>query len=415
MPMDTAAPPAAGLTLLTRYVLEDRVGGEEDAPVWRGTDSRLRRAVSVLLLSGDDPRSALVRAGAQRAAAFADRRALPVLDFGDDTSTGLLAVVSDWVPAMGFGDYLAARGADLLAPHEAADVALEVARCLASAHAVGLTHGRLHPNSLLVTDSGEIRLRGLGIAGALAADGGGGEPVAAAVQADVQGVGAILYAGLTGRWPGPALDNLPAASRLASGALPWPSRVVADVPPALDDIAARTVLSCALPKARAPLLDMQAVAVALTAANSTRPVAAPRPTRNGPNIWWRSVGVVLAVLATVGIAVLGVSLASGPVTKTVTGPDAAAESQGLGLTGLPTESADVNVKPAVDEPIPVVAIQDLDPYGADKRENAALVPLAIDSKPATAWTTLRYGRADMSGKPGVGLLLDLGAPDRCPR
>ena len=160
-----------------------------------------------------------------------------------------MAVVSDWVPAMGFGDYLAARGADLLAPHEAADVALEVARCLASAHAVGLTHGRLHPNSLLVTDSGEIRLRGLGIAGALAADGGGGEPVAAAVQADVQGVGAILYAGLTGRWPGPALDNLPAASRLASGALPWPSRVVADVPPALDDIAARTVLSCALPKA----------------------------------------------------------------------------------------------------------------------------------------------------------------------
>jgi putative peptidoglycan lipid II flippase len=59
---------------------------------------------------------------------------------------------------------------------------------------------------------------------------------------------------------------------------------------------------------------------------------------------------------------------------------------------------------------PIVSARDFDPYGDTQKENPQLAPLAIDGKVGTAWTTVRYRQADMSGKPGVGMLLDLGAP-----
>jgi putative peptidoglycan lipid II flippase len=63
-----------------------------------------------------------------------------------------------------------------------------------------------------------------------------------------------------------------------------------------------------------------------------------------------------------------------------------------------------------DQVLPIVSVTDFDPFGNSKQENPQLVPLAVDSDPATAWLTVHYKAADMSGKPGVGLLVDLGAP-----
>ncbi len=406
IPMDVAASAlAAGDTVLSRYVLEDRVGGTTDTPVWRGTDSRLRRAVAIRVLRRDDPRAAAVRRQAQQAAAFTDRRAVPVLDVGVDSASGTLVIVTDWVRALGYGDYLAARGPELLSPQEAAAVTLEVARCLAAAHAQGLTHGCLEPNSVLVTDSGEIRVRGLGIAGALAADPSPAQPFALAAGADVHGVGAVLYLGLTGRWPDRPTDHVPAAARLASGVLPWPSRVVADVPPVLDEIAARTVDGCALPRGRAAYSDLPAVVEALAAATESR---APDPSVGPPGrrVWPRVVGFLLAVAGIVAIAALGISLASGPVTRAPgAAPLPTVSEPGAGVVSPPPD-----VGPSSSGPIPVVAVRDVDPYGSDRQENRSLSPLAVDGQPGTAWTTLRYTRSDMSGKPGVGLRLDLGAP-----
>jgi hypothetical protein len=55
----------------------------------------------------------------------------------------------------------------------------------------------------------------------------------------------------------------------------------------------------------------------------------------------------------------------------------------------------------------VVKVTIYDPLG-DNTENDGQVLLAVDSDKGTAWTTDRYQKADMSGKAGVGLLLDLG-------
>jgi putative peptidoglycan lipid II flippase len=57
----------------------------------------------------------------------------------------------------------------------------------------------------------------------------------------------------------------------------------------------------------------------------------------------------------------------------------------------------------------VVAARDFDPFGVDG-ENPDSVRSALDRSPLTAWTTVTYYDPFMGGKPGVGLLVDLGAP-----
>lgn len=81
--------------------------------------------------------------------------------------------------------------------------------------------------------------------------------------------------------------------------------------------------------------------------------------------------------------------------------------ESLVVTPLATFSAVPSPSAATPVPVAVESITDYDPYG-DKTENGALAPLAIDADVATAWQTVVYRGNNMAGKPGVGLLLDLG-------
>jgi len=54
------------------------------------------------------------------------------------------------------------------------------------------------------------------------------------------------------------------------------------------------------------------------------------------------------------------------------------------------------------------AARDFDPRGVDRAEMPELVPNAIDERSDTAWTTDDYFEADLDGKGGTGLMLDLG-------
>jgi hypothetical protein len=55
----------------------------------------------------------------------------------------------------------------------------------------------------------------------------------------------------------------------------------------------------------------------------------------------------------------------------------------------------------------LTTIRDFDPYG-NGDEHPDLVSKAIDKDSSTAWQTVQYRGADLAGKSGVGLLLDLG-------
>jgi hypothetical protein len=67
----------------------------------------------------------------------------------------------------------------------------------------------------------------------------------------------------------------------------------------------------------------------------------------------------------------------------------------------------IEVSSATGELAQIVAVTAYDPLG-DNEENAEQALLAVDGDVDTAWTTVNYQQADMSGKAGVGLLLDLG-------
>jgi hypothetical protein len=317
--------------------------------------------------------------------------------------------VTEWLAGTSYAEQLTAR--EPMAPREAAALALEVARTLEAALEAGVTHGHLRPELVMITDTGDVRIRGLGVEQVLH----GVEPGDDPELADVHAVGAILFAGLTGRWPGPTrVDGLPGVPLLKGGRTPWPGRVVADVPRDLDEIAARALRTTDAPKPEGHFTSLGEVVAALTAslATPTSPITpapvvgsedepAPRRRRTG----LRVAAVVVATACAVGLAYLGVQMVLGLGGTPLTVPRAAPQplATSVSPSALPTASGGEKV-------LPIVSATDFDPFGNTKQENPALVPLAVDANPATAWTTVHYKAADMSGKGGVGLLLDLGAP-----
>ena len=401
--------PVPDLVVLGRYRLVDKVGDTAGTARWRGQDDRLRRPVSVRFARLDDPRTDALRKAALRASHVSDRRAVHVLDAVADTETGCLVIVTEWLAGTSYAEKLRAR--EPITPHGAATLALEVARTLEAAREVGVTHGHLRPELLMITDTGDVRVRGLGVEQVLH----GVEPGDDPELADVHAVGAILFAGLTGRWPGPTgVDGLPAVPLLKGGRTPWPGRVVADVPRDLDEIAARALRTTDAPKPEGHFTSLGEVITALTAslATPTAPITPavtvgsdqePAPRRRRTAV--RVASVVIAAGCAVGLAYLGVQMVLGLGGSPLTVPRAAPAplATTASPSALPTASGGEKV-------LPIVSATDFDPFGNNKQENPALVPLAVDSNPATAWTTVHYKAADMSGKGGVGLLLDLGAP-----
>ena len=103
---------------------------------------------------------------------------------------------------------------------------------IAAAHAVGVTHGDLHPGDVVITSHGLVKVLDLEMRAAL------GERSAAERETrDVIGLGALLYASLTGRWPLGAGRGLPAAELDSNGACRSPRQLRAGVPRELDALA----------------------------------------------------------------------------------------------------------------------------------------------------------------------------------
>jgi serine/threonine protein kinase len=400
----TGSSPCPDDVLLGRYRLVDRVGDTAGTTVWRSYDERLRRPVGLRLVERDGEVAAKLRTAAIDASRVTDRRAVPVLDICDDEEHDLLVVVTEWISGTAFGDYLGARRGEPLPPREAATLALEVARCLAAAEDAGVTHAHLRPNAVMITDSGEVRVRGLGVDQALH----GVEPADLDARlADVHASGAVLFAGLTGRWPGGTdVEHLPGVPAMGGDHTPWPSRVVADVPADLDTICARALQTTHAPKGLGHFTDVTQVADALTASLVTAPHD-PAPSRGWGRVALRVIGVLIVVLAAIGLVGFGVRLVLGLGGTPLT----VARSTGSPQTAGPSTSPSSAAPSSGEQVLPIVSVVDYDPYGNDKHENPQQVPLAVDSNPATAWYTVRYKSADLGGgKPGVGLMVDLGAP-----
>ncbi|MFW6092271.1 MAG: protein kinase family protein, partial [Actinomycetota bacterium] len=235
----TAQAVRPGRLLAGRYRVEDLLDEVDGVRSWRGVDEVLRRAVFVHTLATDDPRATALTQAAQAASQVGDTRFLQVLDVDSEEDT--VYVIREWITGQNLKLVLAAGP---LPPDQAAALGGEVAEALASAHQQGLTHLRLEPSSVLISDDGTVKVAGLATEAALhgAVDGDPGE-------VDAAGIGRILYAALTGRWPDGDGHGLPAAPRI-DGRIASPRQVRPGVPRILDEVVDRTLGNSARHNAR---------------------------------------------------------------------------------------------------------------------------------------------------------------------
>ncbi|MFF4505615.1 serine/threonine protein kinase [Streptomyces sp. NPDC001401] len=189
-----ASPPElhSGHKLARRYRLEECVTRLDGFSSWRAVDEKLRRAVGVHLLPADHSRARSVLAAARSSALLGDPRFVQVLDAVEEND--LVYVVHEWLPDAVELTALLASGP--LEPHDAYQMVSQIASAMAAAHREGLAHLRLNPNAVLRTSSGQWRIRGLAVNAALR-----GISSDTPQRTDTESVGALLYAGLTQRWP----------------------------------------------------------------------------------------------------------------------------------------------------------------------------------------------------------------------
>jgi hypothetical protein len=217
-----------GALLAGRYRIAELLAEIDGARVWRAVDEVLSRAVVVDVLPVGDPRTNLLFDAARRAAAAADPRFLRVLDC--DVHEGVTYCVREWAGGRPLERML---GTGPLTGQQAGWLAREVSEALENLHRTGHSHGSISPSTVVVTDAGAIKVVGLATEAALRSTGPG------TPEEDVRALGELLYASLTGRWPGPAPAWGLQPAPVEHGRLMSPRQVRAGVPRSLDDISDR--------------------------------------------------------------------------------------------------------------------------------------------------------------------------------
>jgi putative peptidoglycan lipid II flippase len=409
-----------------RYRVEDLLDSVGGVRSWRAVDEVLSRAVYIQTLPADDPRAERIVEAARAAALVRDSRFLQVLDV--DVERGLTYVVREWTTGRSLTTVLADGP---LSPDQAGALAHEVAAALATAHEDGLTHLLLRPGSVVITPDGRVKIAGLATEAAMH-----GAHVADPAAVDAAGIGSLLYAALTGRWPGGPGHGLPPPPHI-DGRVASPRQVRPGVPRLLDEVADRTLGNGA--RHNAPALHSPAeVLAALTAGTSASrvngllggfdeattdtdhppavlddPVPTPHrqtvpaarsaepPQRRSAIV--RAFGVLIGALLLGGATLLGLDLLRSAVNG-----DQTADQVPEAPT---TATVSPEPQPTAAEPT-TVAIEgatDFDPPPGSGDENPEDVSLAIDGDPETSWRTLTYYDPLELQKPGVGIFVDLGS------
>jgi hypothetical protein len=417
-----------GTRLGGRYRLEDRIAASAGWAAWKAIDEILARPVSVITFAPGFPRLQQVVTAARAASRLTDTRLTQVFDVEDNWEHPY--IVLEWPVGDTLTDLLADGSVD--APAGVRIVA-EVAAAIAGAHAAGIAHLCLQPEAVRWTAAGDLKLTGLGIDAALA-----GISADDPELTDTRGLGSLLYAVLTGLWPGPDHPYLPAAP-MSDGQPRRPRQVRAGVPGALDEITVRALglddgesqpftstraLAQALAAAIPPVPPPPAARLRRDAPPAARPPA--RPARSAPpaeNGWDgrrtadpdRLTGAggprhgrgrvalvaVVAVVAVVGLSAAAVKLLHKPGSGHPTGKSSnsashhvTAQTQVLVPTGA--QGFDALRTPAQDP----------------SDENSSLAVNLLNGNKA-GWNTDWYGSAQFGGyKTGTGLILDMGKPAR---
>ncbi|HUB42386.1 MAG TPA: protein kinase family protein [Streptosporangiaceae bacterium] len=219
-----------GVRLGGRYRLEDRLAAAAGWSAWRAIDEILARPVSVITFAAGFPRLEQVVTAARAASRLTDTRLTQVFDVEDTWDHAY--IVLEWPVGDTLTELVAAGPME---PAAGALIVAEAAAALSGAHAAGLAHLCLRPDSVRWTAGGGVKVTGLGIDAALS-----GVTSEDPELADTQGLGQLLYSALTGFWPGSDYPELPSAPE-SDGQPRRPGQVQAGVPAVLDDLTGRAL------------------------------------------------------------------------------------------------------------------------------------------------------------------------------
>jgi serine/threonine protein kinase len=422
-----------GTRLAGRYRLVDQFSMGAGWTLWKATDETLARSVSVLTFATGFPRVAETITAARAASRLNDPRFTQVFDV-EDADDGAY-VVLEWVVGASLLEMLAEGPLD---PPRAAALLVETAQAVASAHAAGLSHLRLDPACLHWTPGGGVKITGLGIDAALSGPAVTEDPEANDPDlTDTRDLGRLLYAALTGYWPGEpgSGPGLPPAPE-TDGTLCTPRQVSAGVPAGMDAVTCQALFQRAsrhgpavsTPAEFADALTQVAppvpfaVPVAATAAQravpryqtdsyqpdgSTNPYPAAaaagayggrsgnrRPPPSERSTAMRAIVSLVIVLVLAAIGLVGWSISRSMHHSTAT-----PQASGSSSAGTSPAANSVLLQP--------VSASSFELSGTD---DPAGVPLAIDGSTSTAWhTDYYYGESTFGNlKKGTGLLLDMG-------
>ncbi|MFR0358745.1 protein kinase family protein [Streptomyces sediminimaris] len=420
-----ASPPElhSGHKLARRYRLEECVTRLDGFSSWRAVDEKLRRAVGVHVLPADHARARSVLAAARSAALLGDPRFVQVLDAVEENE--LVYVVHEWLPDAAELTTLLATGP--MEPHDAYQMVSQIGSAMAAAHREGLAHLRLNPNAVLRTSSGQWRIRGLAVSAALR-----GISSATPQRTDTESIGALLYAGLTQRWPyeddAYGLSGLPKDVGLIA-----PDQVRANVHRGLSELSMRALANdgatasrhespCTTPeelvKAIGEMPRIRPPEPAFTTPpeyqrttyqqgtygrpaphpGATQPVPAPPAplqSRTGKALKWAVSGLLIAALG----------LGSWQLA------DALMDNGGKSDGTNKTQTTDGNEKGGgKSAPVRPLKIADAQEYAVEGSLQAPEdVKLTYDGSSSTYWRTKRYNSGPKLApyKPGVGIVYQL--------
>ena len=208
-----------------RFRLDERITAASALSLWKATDALLCRPVTIHLLPRGIPVPPYVVAAVQAAARVNDPRLATIYD--TDYSIDGPYIVSEWTPGTHLEDLVLSG---LPSPALAAAMIADAADAIAVAHQAGRPHLCLGPRSARWDTSRGLKITGVGIDAALS-----GTEAADPAAADTMTLARMLYALLTGCWPGDEPTALPAAPE-HKGRVYTPRQVRAGVPGVLDAI-----------------------------------------------------------------------------------------------------------------------------------------------------------------------------------
>jgi serine/threonine protein kinase len=431
-----------GTRLAGRYRLVDQVAAGSGWAMWKAIDETLARAVSVLTFAPGFPRVTQVVTAARAASRLTDPRLAQVFDVEDGGDQAY--VVLEWVGGESLTDLVADGPLD---PARACALIAEAARALAGAHAAGQAHLCLTPDTLRWTRSSGVKITGLGIDAALAGAGLTGSAASDPAVTDTRDLAALLYAALTGYWPGESQARLEPAP-VSDGVVCTPRQVTADVPPAVDGVVCRALLQRAS-RQGAPIESPAAFADALTGVAPPVPLPEPAPSmprgnfdprydyqhrgdRGGyppnpddPATWsldrGRNTGyqqryptpersaASRAIISVVIVLVLAAVAATAWVISSSLHKSSSSHQAGKS----PSPSSRSSSAHGEATALTPASVGTFNIFGTDD-ENAATARYAIDSAPGTYWgTDTYYNHANFGNyKQGTGLIIDMGHPVR---